>query len=110
MSEHTVFSLKQDSIPGVKELVALLRYDDSPGRPVHTLKQSTKDWRKGYVVPHNGMLGKDLIAWRDPQTQDDLIRMAKDYLDEYGKKLWPTRGNAGHHPGLEYPKHRNKYV
>ena len=110
MSKSTTPRIKQDSIPGVKELLKLLGYDNSPGRPLQALKQSTKEWRKQYVVPHNGVFGKDLTVWRDPQTQNDLARMAKDYLDQYGKKLWPSKGNDGHRPGLEYPKHWAEYA
>ena len=95
----------------MKGLCQNLEFGDAYDRPEQDLKESTQNWRKQYINPDRTR-GNDLTDWRSAKTQNDLNRMAEDYLrlGGYGLGYWPSGNHRHPKRTLEYPRDEKTYV
>ena len=64
------------------------------------LHESIRTWRKTYICK-DGTNSRELLDWRLQATQDNLQRMANDFLEyyDYGERFWPAKERT-----LQYPE------
>ena len=109
MSNTSRSPLAQNQIPQIRELQEKLGFGGRDGRSPADLRDATHHFRKEYLASE-GTPGRDLKDWKTLQTQTELLRMARTFLEDehYGMKFWSASPNSSSKQGLEYPKDSDK--
>ena len=99
------YSIAQNQLLEVKELYEQLGFDGANEDSSADLKDDLCHFRGEYLAS-NGTPSRDLVEWRTPQTQNELLRMARAFLvtECYGLKHWPVMSGPASKGRLAYPK------